>query len=1050
MEFKFSSFSIITVFVCLSIIGASCIPLLNIQLTPTETLPSINVYYSWQDASAKVIEQEVTAKLEGIFNTVKGVKEMSSTSNKGNGSIQIRFKKNTNMDAVRFELASLIRQLYSDLPEGVSYPRLSSTASNENKSPILSYSINANESPYYIKKYAQQQIVPKLSILKGVNQVNINGAAPYEWVIKYDANKLVQLKLSVDELSQAINNYLEKQDLGTAVFGSENNIVNHEISIALSFKPDEDLSWSKIPVKNIGNRIIYLESLASVNFQEADVKTYYRVNGLNTVNLTVYSEKGVNTIDLANRVRAAMAEIQKQKKTNYSIKLIQDTTEYTTNELHKIQIRTLFSFGILLILIVIINRNLKYLAVLFLGLISNLLIAVIFYYVFNVELQLYSFAGITISFGVIIDNAIIMIDHIRNKGDKRAFLAILAATLTTIGALIMIFLLEESQRTNLLDFALVIAINIGVSLLVSLYYIPALLQKFKISRKRTNFSRKRKKRVLWFTKYYVSVIFWMKRPRYNWIFMLIFVLGFGIPLHLLPKDIEGDNVLVNVYNKSFGNEWFVNNVRPTLEKFIGGALRLFTEDVFQNSYYSEPERTMLRVTGSMPDGCTIHQLNEAVTKMEAFLSRFDEVELFETQILSYRNSKINIYFKEGYEFGVFPYTLKSLLESKAISLGGLDWSVSGVGRGFSNALGTGGKQNRIVLEGYNYDRLYRYAEQLKQQLLDSSNTRVRDVEITSGGWGDDALFEYYLDSDREKLALANISQLQLYGSLKNQVHSVQLNPVVQDQELQTVKLVSNQYKKFNVWDLENTPISINNKQYKLNQLASVKKTKSGITIRKSNQQYSLTVTYDFLGTLPLAKKFMEQNIADFKPKLPLGYKVLEQKYNRWDREDKTQYYYLFVIIGIIFFICAILLESLRQPLAIIGMIPIAFIGVFLTFYLFGFNFDQGGYASFVLLSGVSVNSALYIINDYNNLRVQYANRNLVWLYFKAFNYKIVPVILTITSTIVGLLPFVWDGQNEVFWFSFAVGSIGGLMFSLIGIYLYLPLFVLKSTNRFTS
>jgi len=127
-----------------------------------------------------------------------------------------------------------------------------------------------------------------------------------------------------------------------------------------------------------------------------------------------------------------------------------------------------------------------------------------------------------------------------------------------------------------------------------------------------------------------------------------------------------------------------------------------------------------------------------------------------------------------------------------------------------------------------------------------------------------------------------------------------------------------------------------------------------------------------------------------------------------------------------------------------------FIGVFLTFYLFGFNFDQGGYASFVLLSGVSVNSALYIINDFNNLRAQYANKDSVWLYFKAFNYKIVPVILTITSTIVGLLPFVWDGQNEVFWFSFAVGSIGGLMFSLIGIYLYLPLFTLKRINGFTA
>lgn len=123
------------------------------------------------------------------------------------------------------------------------------------------------------------------------------------------------------------------------------------------------------------------------------------------------------------------------------------------------------------------------------------------------------------------------------------------------------------------------------------------------------------------------------------------------------------------------------------------------------------------------------------------------------------------------------------------------------------------------------------------------------------------------------------------------------------------------------------------------------------------------------------------------------------------------------------------------------MIPISFIGVFLTFYVFDFNFDQGGYASFILLCGISVNSALYIINDFNNFKKQYSKRSVKQLYFKAYNYKIIPVILTIVSTIVGLIPFVWNGQNEAFWFSFAVGSIGGLLFSLIGIFFYLPLFL---------
>ncbi|MHA7944847.1 efflux RND transporter permease subunit [Formosa sp. 3Alg 14/1] len=1043
---KLSSFSVIVVCLCLSIIGASLIPLLSVQLTPSKTNTALKINFNWNDASAKVIEQEVTSKLEGVFNTVKGVKNISSNTDKGKGSISIDFKKSVEIDAVRFEIANLIRQSYSELPEGVSYPQLSVSGANENKSPIISYSINANESPFYIKKYTENHIMPKLSNLKGVNQVNVYGAAPFEWVIEYDNKKLVQLNITVKEIQEAINKYLEKQALGNGVISSNQNKATHEMSLVLTHKLDNVIIWNKIPVKKINNRVIYLENLATVRYKEGAINSYYRVNGLNTVNLVVYAEKGVNNIQLSETIRRTIDVLQEDLTKGYSIKLTQDTTEYIVEELQKIELRTLFSFLILLVLIVFINRSFKYLVILFLSVLTNLLIAVIFYYAFNVELQLYSFAGITISFGIIIDNSIIMIDHLRHKGDKKVFLAILASTLTTIGALVVIFLLEENQRNNLWDFALIIAINIGVSLFISLFYVPALLDKMQLKRKRIYFSRKRKRRIYKFTKRYRNIILWMCKPQFKWAFIVLFVLSFGIPIHLLPKEMEEHDFMASLYNKTIGHEWFNTELRPSLEKFLGGSLRLFTEDVFENSYYSEPERTSLRVTGRMPDGCTIEQLNEVLQKMENYIGQFDEVALYETRINSYKNSSISIYFKSEYEFGAFPYILKSMLESKAISLGGLDWSVSGVGRGFSNALGTGYKSNRIELEGYNYDNLYGYAELLKEQLKETSSGRVKEVEITSGGWGSSALNEYFLDFDLEKLAMSGVSQTQVYNYLNNQVHSGVLNSIVQNNELQQVKLVSDNYKKFNVWDLKHSPIAIEGKQYKLDQLASIEKKKTGNTIQKNNQQYRLAVAYDFLGTQPLSKKVRERHVEALKTQLPIGYRVLDKSYNRWNKNDKQQYYYLFVVVFIIFFICSILLESLKQPLAIISMIPISFIGVFLTFYLFDFNFDQGGYAAFILLCGISVNSALYIINDFNNLKKQYPKRNFQSLYFKAFNYKIIPVILTIVSTIVGLIPFVWSGQNEAFWFSFAAGSIGGLMFSLLGLLFYLPLFILKKNN----
>jgi multidrug efflux pump subunit AcrB len=202
------------------------------------------------------------------------------------------------------------------------------------------------------------------------------------------------------------------------------------------------------------------------------------------------------------------------------------------------------------------------------------------------------------------------------------------------------------------------------------------------------------------------------------------------------------------------------------------------------------------------------------------------------------------------------------------------------------------------------------------------------------------------------------------------------------------------------------------------------------------------LNYNFVGPGPLSQMVQEREIDAMNEILPLGYKAQKtESYWYWDSKDKKQYGLLLLVIVIIWFITAILFESLLKPLAVISLIPISFIGVFLTFYLFGFNFDQGGFASFILLSGLVVNAAIYIINDFNNLVLRKGKDISVRTYLKAFNQKITAITLTILSTVLGLIPFVWGGQKEVFWFAFAVGAMGGLLFSMIAILLYLPLFL---------
>ncbi|HCC85910.1 MAG TPA: multidrug efflux pump protein, partial [Porphyromonadaceae bacterium] len=168
------------------------------------------------------------------------------------------------------------------------------------------------------------------------------------------------------------------------------------------------------------------------------------------------------------QVKETMREIEKSLPPGYEIHSSYDATDYIRAELNKIYLRSGLTVLILTLFVLLITRNLRYLFLIIASLFVDLAIAVIFYYLFKLEIQLYSLAGITISLSLIIDNAIIMTDHFMHKGDRNAFMPILTATVTTIGALSMIFLLDERLRLNLQDFAAVVMINLMVSLFVAL------------------------------------------------------------------------------------------------------------------------------------------------------------------------------------------------------------------------------------------------------------------------------------------------------------------------------------------------------------------------------------------------------------------------------------------------------------------------------------------------------------------------------------------------------------------------------------------------------
>ena len=846
-----SSFTLIVTFVCLSLIGVVLVPLLPVKLAPSRTLPGLTVSFSMPGNSSRVIEAEVTSKLEAMMARVKGIRKVNSTSDNGSGSISLELDKHADIDVTRFEVSTIIRQTWPQLPEGVSYPQISTRRSDDKASrPFITYTLNAPANPILIQQYAEENIKPVLGQLKGIYKVELNGATPMEWQLEYDSDQLSRLGITLQAVQRAINRHYEKEFLGICSIekGAEGRewirLVRTSTEKEMEFEP------GAIQLQAEDGTMVMLDKLIKVRHVEERPQSYYRINGLNSVYLYITAEETANQLNLSGEVKHLMGELQQKMPPGYEVHISYDATEYIQKELDKIYFRTGLTVLILLLFVALITRNLRYLFLIVTSLAVNISVAVILYYAFGLEMQLYSLAGITISLNLVIDNTIVMTDHILHRRNLKAFVSVLAATLTTIGALVIIFFLDEKIRLNLQDFAAVVIINLAVSLFVALFFVPSMIDKIGLEKKKRRKRRRfllrptfMKRLTVYFTRFYQGVIYYLCRFRV--IACLLLLLGFGLPVFMLPEKMEGEGKWVEYYNKVFDNPTFKDKVKPVINKALGGSLRLFAEKVYEGSYFNRDEgEVVLSVYATLPNGSTLEQMNVLIKRMETYLSDFKEIRQFQTYIYNARQANIQIYFTKENQRSGFPYTLKANIISKALTLGGGSWSVYGLqDQGFSNDVRESAGSFRVKLYGYNYDELSYWTEQLKEKLL--LHRRIKEVTVNSEfSWWKDDYSEFYLDLDRLRMAKEHITATQLFAALRPVFgRDIYCGNVLFDSQTEQLKLSSVQGQRYDVWGLVNIPFFIDGRSYKLADFATVRKGQSPQKVAKENQQYRLCLQY---------------------------------------------------------------------------------------------------------------------------------------------------------------------------------------------------------------
>lgn len=1046
-----NSYSIILIFTLLGILGWVLIPEISLQPKPSPKSRVFNISYTYHGKSAEVIEHSVSRPLEGAISQIKGVKQINSSNKRNSGSIQVWVKKHIKPESFRIELGSTIRQVYNQLPKEVDYPSINYKKGDEDfsKEAILIYTLNGNDTPGILSSYLENEILPQFNKIDGLGKIKTYGNKENEYLFDYNTKQLEVLEINQTDLKRAISNAFTDLDLGLSYESSKLNS-RSLIRVKLSNSQNTILdNWRNTGVKTVDHKHIRLGELCRLSFKEIPAKQYFRVNGKSNLYINIYPEKGVNHIQLAKETRKLAQELQNQMPPSYRLALLNDNTLQLSGELNQIGIRSLLTVLILLLFVLLVSRSLKYMLLVCTGLIINLGICIIVYYFLGIEMQIYSLAAMTVSLGLLLDNIIIMMDHIRHFRNKNAFISILAASLTTIAALSIVLFLPEEQRMDLYDFALVLIINIGVSVISALFLIPALMEQFPLKKAKVNSRFNYKRKVIYFNSLYFKLILFTKRFRKTCFLIAVWIIGF--PTFLMPIQMKDNTFYGHLYNQSFGSNYYQNEIREDIDAVLGGCMRLFYYYVFDNERtYQVKEDKKLHIICKQAAGSNIEQLNNIFLQMESIIGQYSCVKKYITQIHSKAYGQITISFKEGSKNISTAHHLRMALIIKAINSLGMSWNIYGIGKAYTDDgffyIPQGYSDHHLLIKGYDLQKLDELAQSTINEL--KKNPRVKDIQFKgSNNFREEHNNKVFtLSKSDQLLETYHIHPYLFLQDLRKYDHSLQtiLSKSINGQNISFRLRDKNMLDK-DLWSINHRTLS-KERPIVLNRLAQIQSDQKSEIIQKQDQAYIRKIELSYAGNYSLGRKWCKDIIDQQNAIFPIGFKVdfTENSLAKYFFGSPTRkpYELILIVVVLIFIICAVLFESLLQPLAIISMIPLSFCGIFLSFYSFNIGFGQGGYASFLLICGIVVNTSIYILNEYSRLQSGKNKCNLhpIKTYIMAFNHKITPILLTILSTIFGMLPFILVGQKGDFWYSLAVGTIGGLIFSLPITFLFLPLF----------
>jgi hydrophobic/amphiphilic exporter-1 (mainly G- bacteria), HAE1 family len=473
-------------YVAVALLGYAAWRNIPLELLPDTQLPRLSVQAQWQGSSPEAVEAFVTSPIEGAIRQVRGVQKINSTSQAGRADIQIEFSRHTDMDFTRLELAERLAALRSTLPARV-VPRVLPYVPREFRDqnrPFLEYTVTGPYTPEALRAHVQDVIAPEINQVQGVNDVEVSGGRDRLLEIEMDPRRVEALGLSPFLVRQRIQDLEYVREAGMVETGGGLR------TVAIRQRAETVGELLELPLLTDRGRIVRLRDVARVHDTYEDVRQHYRIDGFPAVSFTVHKEIGTNVVRVADAVKAKVDELATLHPVGVRLILDEDESEAVRTQLSDLRTRALIAAVVIFLVLLLFLQSLRSAAIVFTTIAFSVLITLNLIYWGGFTLNVLTLMGIAMGFGLIVDNAIVVLENIyrrRKLGDEPAVAAergagdvvlpIFAATLTTVVVLIPFVYLQGELQAYYVPLAIVVGFSLLASLFVAFSFIPGLASR---------------------------------------------------------------------------------------------------------------------------------------------------------------------------------------------------------------------------------------------------------------------------------------------------------------------------------------------------------------------------------------------------------------------------------------------------------------------------------------------------------------------------------------------------------------------------------------------